>query len=258
MPQNRFKYSVFKRLLPIFGTLFILFSVLPAKATFQTPSLLSNKQICFRLLEKTGEEGTLTLNHKHLHWKYISSQSHIRVLEDSELEARHEYISSEVVETILEKNESALLLTPRIHHLSIPAFDGVIFDKRGNVIANYSLKSILKSNSTEHQVHTAISKATEYSHIESWIKFLNLNPEKFEKALEKLQDLVWLFGVDQHRPTYVFIHIADSSSAPLPTNIEIEQLIEEIKNNTLITKIYLIKENNYWEITTGGVIKMKI
>lgn len=181
----------------------------------------------------------------------------------------HEIISTARYAAMVNRDvRETVLLVPDIGKLSVPGFDGVILDYRGQPIANYSVKTILEARNPHRifrRAEEGIEQAIRFSDMREWfaMTFLvkdrrghiqfGVKPKLVPAIRRWLSTGIFLFAPrgprqrGQARPTRVVVDIQNDLQLPRESSCEgIRRRIQA--SNGLIEAVIFIKGDAMLEI----------
>jgi hypothetical protein len=182
----------------------------------------------------------------------------------------HELVSSaRYAKLINEKSGETVLMVPGIQHKSIPGFDGVIFNAKGEPVANFSLKTLLSAQGAHAPIDRASrggEQAEKFSSIERWFTLAKLlyldesghfrvshelSPDGVRDAKDWLSRSFNIFGITdpthEKRPTRVVVDI--QSDVELPGEADVERARRWVReSNGLIESIIFMKGDDVLEV----------
>lgn len=142
---------------------------------------------------------------------------------------------------VLGKRSSALLLS-EIDGLSVPGFDGIIFDADGGPKLNFSIKTVKRIQSLKGRLPEAIKGVETFSKKANWNKLLSHNPDHWVAKVSSA------FGAkrDSARKSVILINITGPGSETDQRMLNF--IIAHIKQSLIIQEISIFSNGKLFRV----------
>ncbi len=160
-----------------------------------------------------------------------------------------------------------LILAPTLYGGFVPGFDGIILDRSGRVIENFSVKTAEFANHPLNAATKAVEAAIQFSFVESWLvnfELMRLRPKleltaldrfpkrKREAFIRRAERAFRLFGLSSSlhpglakkpRPTRIFIDMQDHAPTSIYDRTWRELRKKVIDSDGIISGIVVAHDN---------------
>lgn len=185
-------------------------------------------------------------------------------------------------EFIHERYGQKLILAPTLYESSTPGFDGIILDRTGRIIENFSLKTAETANHPVNAAIKAVDGANQFSFLEDWLvalELLRLRPKleltdfarfparKRQAIILRAERIFRLFGLSSRlhpgkvrrpRPTRIFIDMQDHERMVIEARTwrDLQQRVNH--SNGVVGGIVVAHDDTFVVVERTGITRYEL